>query len=198
MSSLEQPQVEVSLEDFLARMRPRLKILFARYRIPPQDTEDILQQALLALVYQQQEIREPAAWLIGTLRNKCLVYWRDHRRKLYDAVDAAVLDCMAEPIAPAQEDADLRRDLSSALDRLPERCRSLLSLRYHHGFNPPEIAERLGYSPASISKITTRCLAALTHQLTETGMVGKRPEAAEPAEPPSRTRAPRTGSGGRR
>jgi len=185
MSALEYPPVEISLEQFLAKVRPRLKILFARYRIPPQDTEDILQQALLALVYQRQGIRDPEAWLLGTLRNKCLVYWRDHRRKLYDAVDAAVLECMAEPLPPAQEDADLRRDLATAIERLPERCRSLLSLRYRHGYEPPELAKRLGYSPSSISKVTTRCLAALTRQLTAAGMARKRPARAGRKTAPS-------------
>ena len=80
---------------------------------------------------------------------------------------------MAEPLHPAQEGADMRRDLDSALERLPERCRSLLSLRYRQGYAPAELAERLGYSPASISKITTRCLATLTRQLVTSG-VGKK------------------------
>src|SRR5260370_2225623 len=96
-----------------------MKALFAHYRVPPQDTEDILQQALLALVYQRQAIRDPESWLMGTLRNKCLLYWRERRRKLYDAVDGAVLDCMAEPIASEQEDTDVRRYLAVANDRLP-------------------------------------------------------------------------------
>ena len=52
MSALDQPQVEASLENLLRDVQPRLKVLFARYRIPPQDTEDIVQQALLALIYQ--------------------------------------------------------------------------------------------------------------------------------------------------
>ncbi|HJX26348.1 MAG TPA: sigma factor, partial [Thermoanaerobaculia bacterium] len=114
MSALDHPEVDTSLEDFLKRVRPRLKALFQRYSIPPQDTEDILQQALLALIYQRQAIRDPEAWLIGTIRNKCLLYWRAHRRKLYEAVDAAVLDCMAEPMQPAQEALDVRRDLAAA------------------------------------------------------------------------------------
>jgi RNA polymerase sigma-70 factor (ECF subfamily) len=169
MSALDQPQVEATLEGFLSRFRPRLKALFAHYKIPPQDTEDILQQALLALVYQRQAVRDPEAWLVGTLRNKCLLYWREHRRKLYDNVDAAVLECMAQPMSPAQEGNDLRRDLETAMELLPERCRSLLSLRYRQGYEPPELAERLGYSPASISKITTRCLAALTRHMVTAG-----------------------------
>ena len=169
MSALDHPQVESSLEGFLKKVRPRLKTLFAHYRIPPQDTEDILQQALLALIYHREGVRDPEAWLLGTLRNKCLLYWREQRRRLYDAVDAAVLEFMAEPLEPAQESADLQRDLTNALERLPERCRSLLSLRYRQGYDPPELAQRLGYSPASISKITTRCLAALTRNLLALG-----------------------------
>jgi RNA polymerase sigma factor (sigma-70 family) len=174
MSALDQPQVESSLESFLRRVQPRLKVLFARYRIPLQDTEDILQQALLALVYQGQTVRDPEAWLVGTIRNKCLLYWREQRRKLYDAVDAAVLEFMAEPTAPAQEGADIRRDVATAIERLPERCRALLALRYRQGYEPPELAERLGYSQASISKITTRCLAALTRQLVAGGIYVKK------------------------
>jgi RNA polymerase sigma factor (sigma-70 family) len=174
MSALDQPQVESSLEIFLSRVQPRLKVLFARYRIPPQDTEDILQQALLALVYQRQEVRDPEAWLLGTIRNKCLLYWREQRRKLYESVDEAVLDLMAEPLAPDQEGNDLRRDLESAIEHLPERCRSLLALRYRQGYEPPELAERLGYSPASINKITTRCLAALTRHLVASGIRTKK------------------------
>ena len=70
MSALDNPQVDTSLEEFLRSVRPRLKALFVRYGIPPQDTEDILQQALLALVYQRQMVRDAEAWLLGTLRNE--------------------------------------------------------------------------------------------------------------------------------
>jgi RNA polymerase sigma factor (sigma-70 family) len=173
MSALDHPRVDTSLEEFLRSVRPRLKALFARYGIPPQDTEDILQQALLALVYQRQVVRDPEAWLLGTLRNKCLLYWRDHRRKLYEAVDAAVLELMAAPTPPAQEAADLRRDLASALEQLPERCRSLLSLRYQ-GYEPTEVASRLGYSQASINKVTNRCLASLTRRLITGGTLPRK------------------------
>ncbi len=171
MSALDHPKTDDSLEVFLKRVRPRVKALFLRYRIPPQDTEDILQQALLALVYHRKAIRDPEAWLLGTLRNKALLYWRAQRRRLYEAVDSTVLEVMAEPLAPTQEDADLRRDLASALSLLPERCRSILSLRYRHGYNPAELAQHLGYSQGSISKITTRCLAALTRRLVSYRLV---------------------------
>ncbi len=162
MSALDQPQVEASLEEFLRRVRPRLKALFTHHGIPKQDTEDLLQQALMALLYRPDRVRDPEAFLLGTLRNKCLLYWRQKRRQLYDSVDATILEGMAGPTAPAQEGDDLRHDLANALEQLPPRCRSLLTLRFHQGYEPPEVAERLGYQRSSISKVTTRCLAALT------------------------------------
>jgi RNA polymerase sigma factor (sigma-70 family) len=171
MSTLDNPRTDDSLEEFLKRVRPRIKALFLRYRIPPQDTEDILQQALLALVYHRESIRDPEAWLFGTLRNKSLLYWRAQRRKLYEAVDSTVLEIMGHTMPPEQEEADLRRDLASALELLPERCRSVLTLRYRHGYNPAEMARQLGYSQGSISKITIRCLAALTRRLVASGLV---------------------------
>jgi len=175
MSALNYPQQEeAELEQFLHQVRPRLKSLFARYRIPPQDTEDILQQALLALIYQWQGIRDPEAWLLGTLKNRCLLYWRDRRRQLYEVVDATVLEWMAEPSAPEQEQADIARDLSTVIGRLPERCQSLLLLRYRLGYESAEVAQRLGYSPTSMSKITTRCLATLMRHLTTAGLVKKK------------------------
>jgi RNA polymerase sigma factor (sigma-70 family) len=79
-------------------------------------------------------------------------------------------------VGPDQEKAHLRHDLDQALERLPERCRSLLWMRYRQGYDPPELAERLGYSPASITKVTTRCLAALTRQLFTSGICRRKVE----------------------
>ena len=53
--------------------------------------------------------------------------------------------------------------------RLPDRCRSLLRLRYGLGCDDPEVADRMGYSPTGIRKIAHRCLSALTHQMLAGG-----------------------------
>lgn len=174
MKPIDGRHAEEPLEEFLERVRPRIRTIFLRYRIPQQDTEDLLQQALLAFIYRRHTIRDADAWLTGTLRNKCLLYWRDRRRKLYEVVDATVLEHVAKPLAPSQEEADLHRDLDTLLEDLPERCRNLLLLRYREGYEPDELAQELGYSQASISKVTTRCLAALTRRLVVSGMGEKK------------------------
>jgi RNA polymerase sigma factor (sigma-70 family) len=152
-------------EGFLTRMGPRLKRLLAHYRVPAEDAEDVLQQALLALLYQWDHVRDPESWLLGTLKRHCLMYWRKRRRRLYLAVDAAILEWLSTPIDPPQERQDLICDLRQLLDRLPARCRSLLQMRFQLGYEPAEVAERLGYSGSSIGKVTNRCLAALSREM---------------------------------
>jgi RNA polymerase sigma factor (sigma-70 family) len=160
-----------AFDDFLRRVEPKLKRVLTNYRIPGDEAEDVLQQALLALLYQWERVRDPECWLLGTLRRHCLMYWRTRRRRLYSTVDSTILEWLSEPVAPAQERADLRCDLESLIGRLPSRCRSLLQLRFRLGYEAPEVAQRLGYRTSSIGKITNRCLAALSRELFAAGLV---------------------------
>ncbi|HEX9943198.1 MAG TPA: RNA polymerase sigma factor [Thermoanaerobaculia bacterium] len=160
---------EPSLEDVLERMEPRLKRVLSRYRIPAQDVDDLLQDTFLIMISKWGSIRNPEAWLLGTLANRCILYWRKHRSRLWDLVDSAILELLADVEAPPQEKADLRYDLDTLLSRLPDRCRSVLRLRYGFGCSTAEAAERTGYCKSSIRKVTRRCLAALTEQLLGAG-----------------------------
>jgi RNA polymerase sigma factor (sigma-70 family) len=173
----EIPDPPPAFDEFLTGMEPRLKRLLATYRIPAEDAEDVLQQTLLALLYQWERIRDPECWLLGTLRRHCLVYWRNHRRRIYSAVDSTVLEWLSEPVPPSQEKAEMICDLDNLLLRLPSRCRSLLRLRFRLGYEAPEVARRLGYQPSSIGKITIRCLAALSRELLAAGLNVPEPEA---------------------
>lgn len=158
-------------------MGPKMKRLLATNHIPIEDAEDVLQQALLALVYQWDSIRDPESWLLGTLRRICFMYWRSYRRRLYSAVDSTLLELLSQPMAPPQERSDLLYDLRHMMERLPPRCRSLLELRFQLGYEPAEVARRLGYRDSSIGKVTNRCLAALARE-----MVGTSVDQAIPAQ----------------
>lgn len=167
---------EWSLEDLLKSLQRRLERILFRYQIPPEDSEDVLQEAVLTLIYKRSKIRDPEAWLVATLRNRCLMYWRSKRSRLYDAVDVSILELVAKPGDTPQERQEVQADLERAISELPDRCRSLLRLRYGLGYKPAEVAERMGYQPSSIRKITTRCLAALTRQLQASGYYPGSPE----------------------
>jgi RNA polymerase sigma factor (sigma-70 family) len=169
---------ERALELSLEELQPRLRRLFAHHRIPPEDAEDILQQTLLAYLYKRDSVQEFERWLLGAVRKRCLMYWRGRRRRFYTAIDAAILDELAEQGVPEQEAADFQRDLSRVVGRLTRRCRELLQLRFGLGYDPPEAARRLGYRPSGIYKTLERCLAALADGMTRAGLMARR-------EPPS-------------
>src|SRR5580692_8609926 len=65
----------------LRRLRPAIRRILARYRIPPQDAEDVVQTALMLAVMKWAEIVMPDLWLLGTLQNRCIMYWRVRRRE---------------------------------------------------------------------------------------------------------------------
>jgi RNA polymerase sigma factor (sigma-70 family) len=144
-----------SLEEVLGRTRPKLKRVLSRYRIPAQDAEDLLQETFLIMVSKSETIRNPDAWLVGTLAYRCIIYWRKNRTRLLDLVDSAILEMLA--------------DLDALLSDLPNRCRSVLRLRYGFGCSTAEVAEKTGYCKSSIRKVTRRCLTALTAKLLDAG-----------------------------
>jgi RNA polymerase sigma factor (sigma-70 family) len=169
MAVPDQPIERESLDQLLRRLRPRLKQVLGRYRIPAHDAEDLVQEALISTIQKWEVIQDPEAWLLVTLRNRCVVYWRKRRNSLYNSVDTAILELLAEPIAAPQEKAELLWDLNNLLDELPPRCRKLLRLRYGLGFDSTEVAERMGYHPSSVRKVARRCMAALTYEMVTRG-----------------------------
>jgi RNA polymerase sigma factor (sigma-70 family) len=173
MAVLKSPAPEEPIEALLERIQPRLRSTFSRFRIPIEDAEDLLQQSLLTYLHKRDTIHDPERWLLGTLKNRCLMYWRSRRRRLYRTVDTAILESVAEPRRPAQETNDLLHDLESVVGHLPERCQALLRLRYRLGCEPPEAARRMGYRTSSIYKVLERCLAALTRELVASGLLEK-------------------------
>jgi len=159
------------ISQVLGRVRSALERVLGSYDIPPEDAEDVLQDTYLTLLYKWEKVQCPEAWLVGTLRKKCIMYWRKRRKRIIDGMDAAILELLSEPERPSQERQDLSRDFDRVLGRLPDRCQRLLRLRYGLGLGPSEVAERMGYQPSSIRKITSRCLTNLSKELTAVGFL---------------------------
>ena len=158
------------IEEILEDLLPRIQHVFSKFHIPPQDAENVLQQTLLTYLYKRAHILDAERWLMGTLRNRCLLYWRDRRRHLYTSVDRALLESVAETESSPEQQRDLLRDLNAALARIPNRCGNLLWSRYRHGFEPPSEARQSGARASSVHKVTERCLAALTRSMVACGL----------------------------
>lgn len=144
--------------------------LLAKFQIPQEDAEDLLQETFVALVFKWESIRNPKAWLLATLRNRCIRYCREQRRNAFEMVDERILDVLAGPQEPPQQRDELRHDLNVAISRLPERYQHVLRLRYGLGCKSAEVAERLGEGSEEVRRLTTACIVALTRELRSMGL----------------------------
>src|SRR6185295_15003659 len=65
-------------EELFARLlehaRPRLQALLNLHRVAPEDGEDVLQEALLALWRKRAQVKDYEAWLFSAVRMECLRY----------------------------------------------------------------------------------------------------------------------------
>jgi RNA polymerase sigma factor (sigma-70 family) len=147
----------------LERLGPRLRAVGTQYHLSPQETEDLRQDALMALVARWDEIEEPEAWLVGTFKHLCQKRVRSwHWRKL-ERVDPGDLERMAGAAVAAPQ--TLRLDLERLVRALPPRQRHLLRL-YCLGLTSTEVNERLGARQAgSCNRDRLRAIARL-RQLT--------------------------------
>lgn len=156
----------------LARLEARFRSLFQHYRIPPQDAEDLVQTTALLAVLNWERIQQPAPWLVGTLRNHCLLYHRYRQRAARCQVhfeDAGPPGDAGDPDAPnlpylallpaPDEPLDARVDVRRLLRALPARHRLLLAARYQLGMVDHEVAAATGLAAGSIRKLTQRALS---------------------------------------
>ncbi len=133
-------------------LRPGLLTILRHFQIPPADSEDILQDALLLLVRRWDSLQAPAWWLRGTLANRCRLYWRARRSpsgRFIQLVDDETLNLLAGTVPPPQATTPLRLALGPILRRLRPRDRTLL-LANAAGHTPRQLGERTGYAADTI------------------------------------------------
>jgi RNA polymerase sigma factor (sigma-70 family) len=154
-----------ALVALLEDLRPALARLYRSFDIAPDEGQDILQDALVVFLQKRDRILEPHAWILGTARHLCRHARRRERRKLYQAVDAAILELAASPERDGAERRALLSTVGREIDCMGGRCREILYLRYRLGCDRFETAARVRCSASSVGTLERRCLAALVGRL---------------------------------
>ena len=144
------------------------------HRLGDADAADVTQTVWLRLVESLPRLREPAAvggWLATTTRHECLRVLRISGRELADdsaeLVEIPSQDASPDAVVELAEDRQLVR---SALDRLSERCRTLLrALAYSPDDSYTDISAALDMPVGSIGPTRARCLQHLRRELVAGG-----------------------------
>jgi RNA polymerase sigma factor (sigma-70 family) len=142
-----------------------------------EEAEEVFQRTWVAIVEGIHQLREPdrlTSWVAGTTRFQTYQLFAEHRRQRRFASLEEQQEQGLEPCTSPDYDADLDRvtrqaAVRDALERLAERCRTLLELLFFA--DPPldyqAISERTGLAVGSIGPIRARCLERLERILRD-------------------------------
>jgi len=156
------------LEDFLETMRPKLDSMLASHSVPPEDADDLVHDAIVALLEQGMDrVDNSEAWLLGTLRYKILLHWRWRARQRHLLQLLSRVLAASEP--PPQLHQDAVHDLLALTAHLPPRAVMVLWLRIGLGRKPREVARILRCRPDSVRKLTRRALERAQRNLASAG-----------------------------
>lgn len=123
------------------------------------DAEDLVQSAL-AKTYQAWGRIEDRKALDGYVRramvNTHISWWRRRRLDEYPTDEVPEL-----PIADTSGNSELHDTLQRAIDRLPQRMRAAVVLRFFEDMTEAEVADVLGVSQGTVKSTVSRAVAKL-------------------------------------
>jgi RNA polymerase sigma-70 factor (ECF subfamily) len=113
------------------------------------------------------------AWLFGIATNQHLDMVRATARRSSERAQRAMHLLSDGPASGTVLSFDVDHDpqLRMAMDRLPPRYATVLSLRFYAGLPPAEVAAAMGMPASRCAVVTHRALAALRRELAATPRV---------------------------
>jgi RNA polymerase sigma-70 factor (sigma-E family) len=123
------------------------------------DAEDLVQSALAKTYLAWDRIEDRGA-LDGYVRramvNTHISWWR--RRRVEEFPTDEIPD---QAVADHAGRSDMQETLRRAIDRLPQRMRAAVMLRYYDDMTEAEVAEVLGVSLGTVKSTVSRAVAKL-------------------------------------
>ncbi|GAA4060122.1 MULTISPECIES: SigE family RNA polymerase sigma factor [Actinomadura] len=123
------------------------------------EAEDLLQAALAKTYLAWDRINDPAAidgYVRRAMVNTQISWWRRRKLEIYPTDELP-----DQPVDDHTRRSELHDALGRALDRLPQRQRLAVMLRYYEDMPETEIAEVLGVSVGTVKSTVSRAMAKL-------------------------------------
>ncbi|MCK5000911.1 MAG: sigma-70 family RNA polymerase sigma factor [Anaerohalosphaera sp.] len=137
-------------QEFLAllmRQQRRIYGFIASLVINAADADDIMQDTV-SLMWDKFDSFEPdtnfAAWGIQIARYKILKHRRDKAKENCQFTDEAFIQIMERTPSVVNGMSDRITALQSCLDKLPDRDRNIVEMRYEQDISPKDIASSIG------------------------------------------------------
>ncbi|MGL6071990.1 sigma-70 family RNA polymerase sigma factor [Craterilacuibacter sp.] len=148
---------------FLGALAPHLRAFYRRrLSACPEDVEDLVQEALLAIHNQRASWARDqpvTAWLYAIARYKLIDFWRRHGR--HDRLNVPLDDHHELMAQTDQEARDARHDLAVLLQDLPDGQRLPIVHMKLEGLSVRETAAMTGLSESAVKVAIHRGLKAL-------------------------------------
>jgi RNA polymerase sigma factor (sigma-70 family) len=151
-------------EELYTDLYPLLRELAEeKYRVPEYDSHDVVHDLFIRFAHTREPIENVRSFLIASLRNACVDYWREKAK--FDR-DTPIPE---RSRTPRYERVDLLRRV---LRKLPRLERRVFVLRLQ-GWRVKEIARRLGISKRLAEKVLRRARKAVAEDTDLTNRCGK-------------------------
>jgi RNA polymerase sigma-70 factor, ECF subfamily len=135
----------------------------------PDAAADLVQDTLVKAYASLSSCRDRdrfGAWLFRILRNRCIDYRKEHRRRDVPLDDRTAFSSSSGLPDHDAERAQLRDQLEKALATLPDGQREAFLLKHVHGMGYDEIAELLGVGTSALKMRVARAREALQSVLS--------------------------------
>ena len=157
---------------FLVRRHQDELYRYARnLRIDHDAASDLVQDAFVTAYSRLRQCSDPARfrfWLFRILRNRCLDFLRDIRRRSV-SLDDVTLVARGTP-GDAAAGSELRETIQHALDGLSTELREAFLMKHHEGRSYQEMAELAEASVPAMKMRVHRARESLREALIEAGV----------------------------
>ncbi|MBI1349207.1 sigma-70 family RNA polymerase sigma factor [bacterium] len=159
----------LDFETTVRNFGPRFLAVARRYLTCEEECADVVQDALLLALQQQQRFRglcRLETWLHRIVVNACLMRLRAKSRRPTSMLS---IELVADQVATSdvQKAVDRQRDLRTALGQLPDTQKTVIQLRYFEGFSTDETAKLLGTNASVVKTRLHRSCRALRQILEQ-------------------------------
>jgi RNA polymerase sigma factor (sigma-70 family) len=148
---------------------------FFGYRVASrEEAEDLTQltfeRALRGWGGFDAERASPRTWLMAIAKNLLVDHYRGDRSSQQEPIEEGEAgEARLGHEVPDERGLGIDPELETALERLPERDRQVIALRFGGDLTSREIAELTGIGPANVDQILSRSLRRMRAELERRG-----------------------------